>query len=211
MYFKVFHHGILQMQPLVILCRNPNATIHAKNSQKIHHLSQNQKGNLKNTVVLIWKSAKVKNIRKWIFKKQTIKPITPWSMFIACNIYCHAKRSEELEFWRSELRVWVPKLCVGSVRGALEEDVVHIGRAAHWAQIHRVNLHCRGASRRRGALGLCTAHRADRPTLYHLYHQNAKTRHFFGSKWRFVDTLSRLHEGGWNEFEKGIFSFWWDW
>jgi len=63
--------------------------------------------------------------------------------------------------------------------GALEEVAAHIGRAAHWEKFCSVKLHYRGTSKRRGALGLCAAHKTYRPVSCHFGHQ---THNFFCSK-----------------------------
>ena len=61
-------------------------TVPAKKCRKFHHLSQNVKGKVKISVFEgQWKSAKL-NIRKWAFKEEKIKPISPKPIYTCCGL-----------------------------------------------------------------------------------------------------------------------------
>lgn len=103
-----------------------------------------------------------------------IKPITPWGSFIAWNITFYAYRSRDFD-----LRVRGENFVFEGLHGALEEVAVHTGHEVHRKKFSSVKLHCRGASRRCGALGLGAAHRTYRPVSCHFGHP---THNFFYSK-----------------------------
>ena len=117
-YFKIFRHEVLQMQTLVILCQSPNATIPAKIKNNFIIQAQKISEETKRQSYIKCKSAKAKNITKWVFEQQKLNPCLYKIFLIVFNPFASRdiKKSKREVEWKLEERNCVLKVdCVLSL------------------------------------------------------------------------------------------------